>query len=128
MRLLGWPAAIAADKTLAAAAGHVLILRRIHLLKAMLRHKVDKFIFSSSAAVYGEPDKGLGLAAVVASLADRLQVPFRVAVHANDRVHGDMHRKVVPVHRRRDLRSRTGRERVERRRVSLTGSAVPTRS
>ena len=28
----------------------------LNLLKAMLRHDVDKFIFSSSAAVYGEPE------------------------------------------------------------------------
>jgi UDP-glucose 4-epimerase len=28
----------------------------INLLDAMVRHKVDKFIFSSSAAVYGEPE------------------------------------------------------------------------
>jgi len=28
----------------------------VNLLEAMVRHKVDKFIFSSSAAVYGEPE------------------------------------------------------------------------
>jgi UDP-glucose 4-epimerase len=33
------------------------VVGTLTLLKAMLRHKVDKFIFSSSAAVYGEPDE-----------------------------------------------------------------------
>jgi UDP-glucose 4-epimerase len=32
------------------------VVGTLNLLKAMLRHKVDKFIFSSSAAVYGEPE------------------------------------------------------------------------
>jgi UDP-glucose 4-epimerase len=31
------------------------VANTLNLLDAMLRHKVDKFIFSSSAAVYGEP-------------------------------------------------------------------------
>ena len=33
------------------------VVGTLALLKAMLRHKVDKFIFSSSAAVYGEPEE-----------------------------------------------------------------------
>ena len=32
------------------------VVGTLNLLKAMLRHGVDRFIFSSSAAVYGEPD------------------------------------------------------------------------